>query len=97
LGLIEEGWVFNGDQVQVQGLRRTNDRSVLGVISSDAEHARQVSYASKRKYKLDLSSLHEDHEDDENAENGILWRSLLGKNDPLKFKVALYENIKNVF
>jgi len=22
---------------------------------------------------------------------------LLGKNDPLKFKVALYENIKNVF
>ncbi|MEB3314937.1 MAG: DNA adenine methylase [Candidatus Melainabacteria bacterium] len=49
-------------------LRRTNDRSVLGVISSDAEHARQVLYASKRKYKLDLSSLHEDHEDDENAE-----------------------------
>ena len=49
-------------------LRRTNDRNVLGVISSDAEHARQVSYASKRKYKLDLSSLHEDHEDDENAE-----------------------------
>ena len=52
-------------------LRRTNDRSVLGVISSDAEHARQVSYASKRKYKLDLSSLHEDHEDDENAEIGV--------------------------
>jgi predicted AAA+ superfamily ATPase len=49
-------------------LRRTNDRSVLRVISSDAEHARQVSYASKRKYKLDLSSLHEDHEDEENAE-----------------------------
>jgi hypothetical protein len=48
-------------------LRRTNDRSVR-VISSDAEHARQVSYASKRKYKLDLSSLHEDHEDNENAE-----------------------------
>jgi hypothetical protein len=52
-------------------LRRTNDRSVLGVISSDAEHARQVSYASKRKYKLDLSSLHEDHEDDKNAEIGV--------------------------
>ncbi|MFZ4084593.1 MAG: hypothetical protein ACOYK1_03505 [Vampirovibrionia bacterium] len=52
-------------------LRRTNDRSVLRVISSDAEHARQVSYASKRKYKLDLSSLHEDHEDDENAEIGV--------------------------
>ena len=44
-----------------------NDRSGR-VISSDAEHARQVSYASKRKYKLDLSSLHEDHEAGENAE-----------------------------
>ena len=54
----------------ISRLRRTNDRSVR-VISSDAEHARQVSYASKRKYKLDLSSLHEDHEDDENAENGV--------------------------
>ena len=31
-----------------------------------------MSYASKRKYKLDLSSLHEDHEDDENAENGVV-------------------------
>jgi enolase-phosphatase E1 len=30
-----------------------------------------MSYASKRKYKLDLSSLHEDHEDDENAEIGV--------------------------
>ncbi|MBU6196676.1 MAG: hypothetical protein KGO93_03795 [Cyanobacteria bacterium REEB446] len=48
-------------------LRRTNDRSVR-VISSDAEHATLMSYASKRKYKLDLSSLYEDHEDDENAE-----------------------------
>jgi tRNA threonylcarbamoyl adenosine modification protein (Sua5/YciO/YrdC/YwlC family) len=57
-------------------LRRTNDRSVLRVISSDAEHARQVSYASKRKYKLDLSSLHEDHEDDENAEIGVCEQSL---------------------
>ena len=57
-------------------LRRTNDRSVLRVISSDAEHARQVSYASKRKYKLDLSSLHEDHEDDENAEIGVWEQSL---------------------
>jgi enolase-phosphatase E1 len=51
-------------------LRRTNDRSVR-VISSDAENVRQVSYSSKRKYKLDLSSLHEDHEDDENAEIGV--------------------------
>ena len=50
--------------------RRTNDRSVR-VISSDAEHATLMSYASKRKYKLDLSSLHEDHEDDENAEIGV--------------------------
>jgi hypothetical protein len=56
-------------------LRRTNDRSVR-VISSDAEHARQVSYASKRKYKLDLSSLHEDHEDDENAEIGFKPKAL---------------------
>jgi hypothetical protein len=32
-------------------LRRTNDRSV---ISSDAEYATRVSYASKRKYKLRL-------------------------------------------
>ena len=50
-------------------LRRTNDHSVLPVISSDAEDASHVSgsYPSKQKYKLDLSSLHEDHEDDENA------------------------------
>ena len=50
-------------------LRRTNDRSVR-VISSDAEDASHVSgsYPSKQKYKLDSSSLHEDHEDDENAE-----------------------------
>jgi UDP-N-acetylglucosamine 2-epimerase len=53
-------------------LRRTNDRSVR-VISSDAENASHVngSYSSKQKYKLDLSSLHEDHEDDENAEIGV--------------------------
>jgi hypothetical protein len=58
-------------------LRRTNDRSVLGVISSDAEDASHVSgsYPSKQKYKLDLSSLHEDHEDDENAENEVVHRS----------------------
>jgi|694.fasta_scaffold00848_58 predicted alpha/beta-fold hydrolase len=50
-------------------LRRRNDRSVR-VISSDAEDASHVSgsYPSKQKYKLDSSSLHEDHEDDENAE-----------------------------
>jgi hypothetical protein len=58
-------------QRAVSRLRRTNDRSVR-VISSDAEHATLMSYASKRKYKLDLSSLHEDHEDDENAENGVV-------------------------
>ncbi|MBU6197983.1 MAG: hypothetical protein KGO93_10515 [Cyanobacteria bacterium REEB446] len=63
-------------------LRRTNDRSVLGVISSDAEHARQVSYASKRKYKLDLSSLHEDHEDDENAEIGVSLHALHNSDAP---------------
>jgi UDP-N-acetylglucosamine 2-epimerase (non-hydrolysing) len=53
-------------------LRRTNDRSVR-VISSDAENASHVngSYSSKQKYKLDLSSLHEDHEDDENAGIGV--------------------------
>ena len=53
-------------------LRRTNDRSVR-VISSDAEDASHVSgsYPSKQKYKLDSSSLHEDHEDDENAEIGV--------------------------
>jgi N-acetylmuramic acid 6-phosphate etherase len=52
-------------------LRRTNDRS--GVISGDAEDASHISgsYPSKQKYKLDSSSLHEDHEDDENAENGV--------------------------
>ncbi|MFM7457714.1 MAG: putative inorganic carbon transporter subunit DabA, partial [bacterium] len=44
-------------------LRRTNDRSA---ISSDAEDATPVSYASKRKYKLRLLGVHEDHEDDEN-------------------------------
>ena len=48
--------------------RRTNDRSA---ISSDAEDATPVSYASKRKYKLRLLGVHEDHEDDENAEIGV--------------------------
>jgi Kef-type K+ transport system membrane component KefB len=64
-------------QRAVSRLRRTNDRSVR-VISSDAEDASHVSgsYPSKQKYKLDLSSLHEDHEDDENAENGVVQRSL---------------------
>ena len=58
-------------------LRRTNDRSVW-VISSDAEDASHVSgsYPSKQKYKLDLSSLHEDHEDDENAEIGVRQQCL---------------------
>ena len=45
-----------------------NDRSV---ISSDAESATLVSHASKRKYKLRLLKVHEDHEDDENAEIGV--------------------------
>jgi len=41
-------------------LKRMNDRSVR-VISGDAENASHVngSYSSKQKYKLDLSSLHE--------------------------------------
>ena len=63
-------------QRTVSRLRRTNDRSVLSVISSDAEHATLMSHASKRKYKLDLSSLHEDHEDDENAENEVVLGTL---------------------
>ncbi|MFZ4084245.1 MAG: UDP-N-acetyl glucosamine 2-epimerase [Vampirovibrionia bacterium] len=52
--------------------KRGDDRSVR-VISSDAENASHVngSYSSKQKYKLDLSSLHEDHEDDENAGIGV--------------------------
>jgi predicted ATP-dependent serine protease len=56
--------------------RRTNDRSVR-VISSDAEDASHVSgsYPSKQKYKLDLSSLHEDHEDNENAEIEVCEQS----------------------
>ena len=51
--------------------RRTNDRS--GVISGDAEDASHISGScpSKQKYKLDSSSLHEDHEDDENAGIGV--------------------------
>jgi hypothetical protein len=63
-------------QRAVSRLRRTSDRSVR-VISSDAENASHVngSYSSKQKYKLDLSSLHEDHEDDENAENGVVQGS----------------------
>ena len=61
-------------------LRRTNDRSVR-VISGDAEDASHVSgsYPSKQKYKLDSSSLHEDHEDDENAEIGVREQCHLGK------------------
>ncbi len=54
-------------------LRRTNDRNV---ISSDAEDATPVSYASKRKYKLRLLNVHEDHEDDENAEIGVQQQCL---------------------
>ena len=58
-------------------LRRTNDRSVLQVISGDAEDASHLSgsYPSKRKYKLDSSSLHEDHEDDENEEIEVWQQS----------------------
>ena len=75
-------------QRAVSRLRRTNDRSVLGVISGDAEDASRVSgsYPSKRKYKLDSSSLHEDHEDNENAENGVVQRS-----QDLNFKLNLME------
>ncbi|MFM7458123.1 MAG: ABC transporter ATP-binding protein [bacterium] len=58
-------------------LRRTNNRSVR-VISGDAEDASHVngSYPSKQKYKLDSSSLHEDHEDNENAEIGVPLHAL---------------------
>ena len=54
-----------------------NDRSVSGVISGDAEDASHISgsYPSKQKYKLDSSSLHEDHEDDENAEIEVCEQS----------------------
>jgi hypothetical protein len=69
--VLEEARLETRTQRAVSRLRRTNDRSVW-VISSDAEHATLMSYASKRKYKLDLSSLHEDHEDDENVENGVV-------------------------
>jgi hypothetical protein len=65
-------------------LRRTNDRSVSGVISGDAEDASHVSgsYPSKQKYKLDSSSLHEDHEDDENAEIGVSLHALHNSDAP---------------
>jgi len=60
-------------------LRTMNDRSVPRVISSDAEDASHLcgSYPSKQKYKLDSSSLHEDHEDDENAEIEVRQQSHL--------------------
>ena len=65
-------------------LRRTNDRSVSGVISGDAEDASHVSgsYPSKQKYKLDSSSLHEDHKDDENAEIGVSLHALHNSDAP---------------
>ena len=76
-------------------LRRTNDRSVLPVISSDAEDASHVSgsYPSKQKYKLDLSSLHEDHEDNENAEIEDLEQSPDG--DLLFGNSYIYTPIEN--
>ncbi|MFM7457913.1 MAG: hypothetical protein ACKO3R_04540 [bacterium] len=71
-------------------LRRTNDRSVR-VISGDAEDASHVngSYPSKQKYKLDESSLHEDHEDDENAEIGVPLHA------PKKLSHFRHTNIQN--
>ena len=70
---IPEQYLETAAQRAVSRLRRTNDRSVPGVISGDAEDASHVngSYPSKQKYKLDSSSLHEDHEDDENVEIGV--------------------------
>ena len=72
-----------------------NDRSVLPVISSDAEDASHVSgsYPSKQKYKLDLSSLHEDHEDNENAEIEDLEQSPDG--DLLFGNSYIYTPIEN--
>jgi lipid-A-disaccharide synthase len=68
--LIEESTAeCKSEIIDYLNLQNANDRSVR-VISSDAEDASHVSgsYPSKQKYKLDSSSLHEDHEDDENAE-----------------------------
>ncbi|MFM7458890.1 MAG: twin-arginine translocase subunit TatC [bacterium] len=78
-------------------LRRTNDRSVR-VISGDAEDASHVngSYPSKQKYKLDLSSLHEDHEDNENAEIGVRQQCLDAIYDPTPKDITEHlEEIRN--
>jgi len=75
--LQEAAAVFKGRVAERTSsrLRRTNDRSVPSVISSDAEDASHLggSYPSKQKHKLDKSSL---HEDDENAEIGVSLHAL---------------------
>ncbi|MFM7457663.1 MAG: hypothetical protein ACKO3R_03250 [bacterium] len=81
LHVVSQCPIETATQRAVSRLRRTNDRSVLEVISSDAKHTTLMSYASKQKYKLDLSSLHEDHEAGENAGNGVVSRSLLEEPD----------------
>ena len=70
--------------------------AVYGVISSDAEHATLMSYASKRKYKLDLSSLHEDCEDDDNAEIIVVQTSLKVVSLEL-VRVFRVENLVRIF
>ena len=82
IGIAEEP--LQGTVVGRTGSRPRNpkDRSV-GVISSDAEDASHVSgsYPSKQKYKLDLSSLHEDLEGDENEEDVALRQCLFVEAD----------------
>ena len=73
LGVRQQSLEGTAAERAISRLRRTNDRNV---ISSDAEDATPVSYASKRKYKLRLLNAHEDHEDDENAEIGVQQQCL---------------------
>jgi hypothetical protein len=99
--LLEEflTWGFDCGRVAERTssrLRRTNDRSVR-VISSDAEDASHVSgsYPSKQKCKLDSSSLHEDHEDDENAEIGVPLHAHANSPEILSLHLSLDNEIKN--
>ncbi|MFM7458484.1 MAG: purine-nucleoside phosphorylase [bacterium] len=78
-------------------LRRTHDRSA---ISSDAEDATPVSYASKRKYKLRLLGVHEDHEAGENAEIGVslhahqgIYVGVHGPNYETHSEIALFKSM----
>ena len=106
LGVPEQSLDIHPDQGTVaerasSRLRRTNDRSVR-VISGDAKDASHVngSYPSKQKYKLDLLSLHEDHEDDENAEIGVrqqchqgIYVGVHGPNYETHSEIALFKSM----